>query len=510
MTLVGAWTEWLPETAQKIVRRQSSTSNGTSEPGNLQASPQDPGVAIRKPTHEFPSSRGRLSVREENALGFLRGTARACCVSTGEEFDLRRLRVGAEAGGHVTLAALEAVGREVDLMTEIALVPHLHVVGCHASLIENTGGTHARLLLCDPCIGDLASHVLSSASDDGVARLQTEEATEIGQQVAFGIAHLHSHGILCGSGLNSRGVLKGRDGCWKIADFSCCQRLPAWLSDWTSSPGQASPPEVSSSSSADVELSTAADIWMLGRLLAEVAIEGCSSSSSSDNSLHGDEAPLVPPQELLQPLVARVWLLLHWLLIADPSKRPDAGVVAALLGKTLCYMTPTELLDDMPVAASERVLATAVAAARQLALEAVASRTISGVARGALIDKLAGAPLPEIREALANTPAADELQRLCTNCGIEGERADGFASDAPMASRSTSTGSKAKRSPMEEASTDADSLREVDSSFGASSREDDSGDRNSSAGINAPTKVEHDLPDLIEFTGNPFEESSPF
>ena len=31
--------------------------------------------------------------------------------------------------------------------------PHLHVVRCHASLIENAGGTHCRLLLCDPCSG---------------------------------------------------------------------------------------------------------------------------------------------------------------------------------------------------------------------------------------------------------------------------------------------------------------------------------------------------------------------
>jgi hypothetical protein len=392
-------------------------------------------------------------------------------------------------------------------MTEIALAPHLHVVGCHASLIENTGGTHARLLLCDPCAGDLESYVLASASTGGVARLETEEATEIGQQVAFGIAHLHSHGLLCGSGLNSRSVLKGRDGCWKIADFSCCRRLPIWSSEWSAAAGQASPPEVSSSG--DVELTIAADIWMLGRLLAEVAIEGCrSKAGGTDSCLHGDEAPLVPPQELLQPLLARVWLLLHWLLIAEPSQRPDAGAVAALLGKTLCYMTPTELLDDMPIAASERVLATAVAAARQLALEAVATRTVGGAARGALIDRLAGAPLPVVREALANSPSADELQRLCANCGIEGRRADGLIADAPEVTSSSSTGSKVRAPPVEEASTDTESLRGADSSVGANSREADScGDLLS---FDSDTKPEHNLPDLIEFTGNPFEESSPF
>lgn len=506
MTLVGAWAEWLPESAQKFVR-QPFTSNVTLEPGNSQASPQDSAVIARKPTHEFPSSRGRVSVREENALGFLRGTAaRACCVTTGEEFDLRRLRVGAEAGGHVTLAALEAVGREVELMTEVALTPHLHVVGCHASLIENTGGTHARLLLCDPCVGDLVSHVLATASADGVARLQTEEATEIGQQVAFGVAHLHSLDLLCGSALNSRSVLRGRDGCWKVADFSCCRRLPIWSSEWSTPAGQASPPEVNSSC-ADVELTTAADIWMLGRLLAEVGIEGCSRSSSTsgeslEGCVRGDEAPLVPPQELLQPLVARVWLLLHWLLIAEPSQRPNAGEVAALLGKTLCYMTPTELLDDMPVAASERVLATAVAAARQMALEAVATRTAGGAARGALIDRLAGAPLPIVREALANTAAADELEQLCSNCGIEGRRADGLIVDAPAVESTVASGSKAIAHRVEDASsTDAGSSQGDLLSF--------EGDP-SSSGFVVPTKVESNLPDLIEFTGNPFGDSSPF
>jgi hypothetical protein len=203
-----------------------------------------------------------------------------------------------------------------------------------------------------------------------------------------------------------------------------------------------------------------------------------------------------------------VWLLLHWLLIAEPSQRPDAGAVAALLGKTLCYMTPTELLDDMPIAASERVLATAVAAARQLALEAVATRTVGGAARGALIDKLAGAPLPVVREALANSPSADELQRLCANCGIEGRRADGLIVDSREASSTNSTGSKVRAPPLEEASTDTESNREADSSVGANSREADScGDLIS---FDSDTKTEHNLPDLIEFTGNPFEESSPF
>merc|ERR1712025_810605 len=36
-----------------------------------------------------------------------------------------------------------------------------------------------------------------------------------------------------------------------------------------------------------------------------------------------------------------------------------------------------------------------------------------------------GAPLAVVREALAGTAAADELQQLCTNCGIVGKRANG-------------------------------------------------------------------------------------
>lgn len=538
MTLASL-TGWLPSTAQKIVSPFTGTPSEDSSLHKPAAeSPQSP-LPAKRPTHEFPSSRGRLSVREEGTLSFLGGSvSRACCVATGEEYDLRRLRVGAEEGGLVTLAALESLSREVELMSEVG--PNLHVVRCHASIIENAGGTHCRLLLCDPCTDCLASYVLAAASnsDGAIARLKTDEATEIGQQLAFGIAHLHSRDLFCGSGLTSKGVLRGRDGFWKVADLSGCRRLPAWASDWQDSGlqsgGRSVPPEVSGA--AEVETTVAIDIWMLGRLLAEVAIEGCASASTSNllESRGADEAPCVPPQQLLQPLVARLWLLLHWLLTAKPSERPSAGEVAALLGKTLAYMTPGELLQDMPLVASDRVLATALAAARQLALESAASAALGGAARGALIDKLASAPLSTMREVLAETAAAEEFSQLCANCGIEG-RLDEKPSEC-LPSQAACAVTRPSPAPADELSTDAGSSREAelegdgdllsndgDSACGGRVGAVDNicggGPANVAApGPPLPDLLEFDgppapgppLPDLLEFDGNPFDEKSPW
>jgi hypothetical protein len=355
-----------------------------------------------------------------------------------------------------------------------------------------------------------------------------DEALEVGQQLAFGIAHLESLGILCGPGLTSRGVLKGRDGFWKIGDLSNCQRFPAYSSSWQPSSNQAAPPEVGVG--LDEEITPAADVWMLGRLIAEVAIEGCSSSPSESLAGHGGNAePLIPPQGLLQPLLARLWLLLHWLLTTVPAERPSAGEVAALLGQTLSHMLPHEILADMPAAACERALSTATAAARQLALEAATVGAIGGAARGALIDRLAGAPLSEMQEALAETAAADELRSLCANCGLDGRHVE---KHSHAKSLHTDKSSLSPVPPLaEELSTDAESLREgdpdgeifsTDSECAAPSiaaaapaslsaaTADDRGDVDKLWDFLAEPGPAPTLPDLIELDNMPDSATSPF
>ncbi|CAE8691991.1 unnamed protein product, partial [Polarella glacialis] len=51
---------------------------------------------------------------------------------------------------------------------------------------------------------DLAAHLANRPGGE----LSAGEVADLGQQLAFGLAHLHSLGILCGS-LASAGVLRG-------------------------------------------------------------------------------------------------------------------------------------------------------------------------------------------------------------------------------------------------------------------------------------------------------------
>lgn len=413
MALV-AWAGWLKEGAAEASAGWFREAPGSASPKLASASGESrPSASGRTPTHSFPSSRGILNVREDDsALGHFEqaGVHRACEVSTGEEFDLRRLRAAAEAGGMVSLGLLEAMELEVEIMGSIG--PHVHVTRCHGSLTENVGFSHSRLLLCDPCVGDLAAHL---AAGEGKP-LPITETTDLGQQLAFGLSHLHNMGILCGSGLVATGVLRGKDGFWKLGDFSGSGRLPMYASVWIFKENRPAPPEARKSD--DSELTAAADVWMVGHLLAQMALRGSAATSAEDG---GDDVPMLAPSALLEPLVARLWVLLHWLLSGVAKQRPGAGDFAALLG-ALQYMEAHEILQDMPKAVRERVFATGTAAARNLALEAAIANTPknSSTSRDMLIDRLASASLAEVREALADAALADadEIEQLCRNCGI--------------------------------------------------------------------------------------------
>lgn len=351
----------------------------------------------------------------------------ARCEERNEDFDVRLLRVASEGGGLVTLARLEALEMEVEAMT--AVTPHVHVVHCHSVVIENVGHAHLKVLLCDPTIKDLALHLRRG----GGSALQVGEAAEIGQQVAFGMGHLHMANLLYGSSA-PEGILRGRDGFWKLGDFSRAARLGTPSSEWrercqSSACGAPStaegsgvqieevPPEASKG---EAPLSPFSDVYLLGRLLALLALASFCASSALREVM---QRPL--PDLLLEPERARLWLLLRWLLAAEPHARPEAKSVASLLG-ALPQTLPVELLEELPPAERVSTLRAVEAAARRVAAARVAVEELgdSRAGRAAAMDEAAcaqlarSAPLVELRGMLRDT---GEVDQLCRNCGIDPE-----------------------------------------------------------------------------------------
>jgi len=387
-----SWSEWITELARV---------------------PGDTYNALMGSDYRFPTDQGLIIVHEEGPLAHLGATVRARCTTSGREYDLRRLRAGANAGGLVALEALEALEREASLSMKAGV--HSHTLRFRASLIENTGGTHCRLLLCDPCSADLRAY-LSMRSD----KLPASEVAELGQQLAFGLGHLHNVNILYGS-MTPTGVVLGRDGLWKLADFNRSAELPLTAAEWQSQcagSGQPLekvdeiPPEARGSSSTDMW--PEADVWLLGHLLAVLLL----------NEANGDVAPGVEKGSTMlaatiaaleEPLVARFWLLLHWLLAVEPADRPNANETAALVS-TVAQAHPQEMLEEMPPAARCHCGNVALAAARQLAVDEAVAAAAGAAEHGRLVRRLSGLPLAELRRELADTSRVD---RLCGNCGIE-------------------------------------------------------------------------------------------
>ncbi|CAJ1427231.1 unnamed protein product [Effrenium voratum] len=302
---------------------------------------------------------------------------------------------------------------------------------------------HSQLLLCEPCVTDLAAHIAGG--------LAVREASDVGQQLAFGLGHLHSHGILYG-GFDAAGVLRGGDGLWKLGSFGRCALLPVAASEWLERrEGEMStPPEARSST--DDALKPEADVWLLGAFLGFLL----SARPSGD-------ALALPPQRLADAQVARLWLLLHWLLAEAPEARPCAGEAAALLG-ALQLTPPQELLAEMPAPAAQRAGRMAIAAARQAAAER--AKDAEAVAELA----------PERLRGLS-----PEIDRILENCGLDaafvldasGTSADASAANAvpappaPAAAKATLAGGEvdgfADASTASGASEDPDCLRVADS-----------------------------------------------
>lgn len=386
----------------------NSISSGFSFSGWLaEVRTQVPGLFAGR-HYTFKRDQSSISVQTEHTLAHSGGIAtRARCSETGVEFDLRRLRIGAEAGGLVTLAMLEALERESQLAVQAG--SHPHIARCHASLVENLGAEHCRLLLCDPCCGDLAAHVKMSGGT-----LPVESAAEVGQQLALGLRHLHSFDILCGA-VTPHGVLLGCDGKWKLlGELSAATELPCNIEEWrlrrlaaVSPDGQplVLPPEARAPAS-QAQATPALDIWMLGTLLALV-LEGVDARGIG--GARAANAVLAATEEvLLCPLAARLWMLLHWLLATEPMQRPWSRRLVEVI-HSINEWWPQDLLIEMPECARFHCQGMASAAARRLAFAG-----LGGVA--AKRTCAAGLPLEVLRQSLADPSDVDQL---CENCGLE-------------------------------------------------------------------------------------------
>ncbi|CAE7664883.1 unnamed protein product [Symbiodinium sp. CCMP2456] len=302
----------------------------------------------------FGTSEGSIRVREESRGP--RGSRARCSVS-GSEYDLRRLVARpTTVSGHVSLEALESVQREAELSERAG--KHPNIVRCHGILVQNVGAAHCQLLLCEPCASDLSQHVASKGGT-----LLAGELADLGQQLAMGLSHLHSLGMLYGS-LAASGALRGSlDGLWKLGDFSRAAALPVAASEWRSRSGAKpceAPPEARGST--DDALKPEADVWLLASLVLATL---CAAKP-------GDAFFALAPERLLDSAVARLWLLLQWLLAEAPEGRPSASEAAALLG-TATLTPPQELLFEMPSRERRRCCGAALAAARQRAAEAAAA-----------------------------------------------------------------------------------------------------------------------------------------
>jgi len=229
------------------------------------------------------------------------------------------------------------------------------------------------------------------------------EVADLGQQLAFGLGHLHSLGIMCG-GITTSGVFRGlRDGFWKLADFSRAAVLPVAASEWRErcrARPQESPPEARGCT--DDAMKPEADVWLLAALLSALL---CGAGTAVSG------VPAVAPQRLTDPGVARLWLLLNWLLADGPECRPCAGEAAALLGAVL-HTPPSELLDEMPVLERRRCRGVAIAAARQLAVDLVVSANVSN----RFAWRYAEMSLECLRKEISDT---SQIDLILENCGIE-------------------------------------------------------------------------------------------
>lgn len=123
-------------------------------------------------------------------------------------------------------------------------------------------------------------------------------------------------------------------------------------------------------------MTTAADVWMLGVLLASCALGAHPFVSPwhppmvcSDYTLVKEKELFKPPaRALLDPLRARLCLLIQWMLENKPEHRLEIGEAAALLN-TLAFTSAEELLQEMPEKVRVQFEDLIVSSANQLSKE---------------------------------------------------------------------------------------------------------------------------------------------
>lgn len=438
------------------------------------------GEAIRQPgrVHDFPSCKGLIKVVEEGALhhgGAKLLVSRAQLLGGVKDtsYDLRRIRIGANGGGGlVELHDLLAIEREVDLM--VKLPPHPHVTKCHAAATENMGREHCRLLLCDPCNMSLANHMRASGGS-----LPADEVCDVGHQIAQGLQFLHGHGIMSGV-VSPNSVLRGIDNVWKIGDLGRSTDVPVPVSEWREAHGgvcnKDEPPEVEAGFAGDASgvVTTAADLWMLGVLMAIAAL-GKHPFEDSDTS----KRIFTPPARLLlEPVRARLCILLQWLLQPNPGSRLESFEAAALLS-AIKFTSAEELLQEMPEHVRIRVEDMIDGAARKLATEESPGWALSRL-QVALTTGLAPASRPPIQR---KETVSDDSHSVSTN-------------DPPS---------------RDEETTDTDSLSDGHQPSSDTEVEGWTAFTSSGPVDLLGTEVQsEDFSRTDNFSGNPFDEDSPF
>jgi len=146
-----------------------------------------------------------------------------------------------------------------------------------------------------------------------------------------------------------------------LGDLGVSTDVPVTAEEWreahrTTALNKDEPPEVQvAAEDKSQKVTTTADVWMLGVMLATTALGAHPFSSPwhpplcfSDDVRIKDKKLFRPPANLLlDPLRARLCLLLQWMLAYKPEDRLEIGETAALMG-ALPFTSAEELLTDMP------------------------------------------------------------------------------------------------------------------------------------------------------------------
>lgn len=335
-------------------------------------------IGVRK---TLRTKTGPMEVVELGTLGDSVTKVRSSANDT--EFALKRIEApmeGEDSGSASPLSmkvtvSLEALKTLVDRTELIMVLPESpHLVRCVGSQADNSGKTHAQLLLFELCEESLTDLLTRNGG-----ALKVDEALQVLEDVAAGLHCLHTaqSGPAIHGSVRPDHVLRGKSG-WKLGGFSALV------------------------ASGEGGLEEASDVLQLGILIFESlfgSLEGepCGPEASS--------ALLVPHGRPADALEGRLCLLLRWMLAADPRRRPTAKQVTVMVDSLRC-MPAKELMQAMPPWIHTAAQKTCETLTLKVLIEAIES--IDGSDRRILINKYG-------EEALLNPkllPAATQAKAL--------------------------------------------------------------------------------------------------